>query len=178
MTDYSLIFDNHLDLESKTIYVTGEITDDSATKFVKAFHILDRISAPINLWINSPGGDWDAGMAMISTIKNSRCSVTGVVHGVAASMASVVLQACDNRKMSSRAYLLLHDGSTGHEETHARNFERFAEKAKQDRELMYRLYAEKSDQPVSYWRRICQLDTYLSAEKSLELGLVDSLLKI
>lgn len=180
MTDHhSLIFDNHLDLENKRIYVTGEINDESAAKFIKAFHLLDRqpnANHPINLFINSSGGDWDSGMAMIGVIESSRCAVHASVYGLAASMASIILQACDLRLINSRAYLLLHDGSTGHEETHARNFERFAEKSKQDREQMYRIYAEKSNQPVSYWRRVCQLDSYLSPEKSLELGLVDNII--
>lgn len=178
MSDISLFYDNDIELSSRTLYLGTEINEESASKIIKGILLLNKKNPneSINLLINSNGGDWDQGMAMFSIIENSEAPITATVIGSASSMATVILQACHERYIDKYAYLMLHDGTTGHEETHARNFERYAEQSRHAREVMYGIYASRSNKPTSYYRRLCQLDSYLLPEKALELELVDGII--
>lgn len=69
-------------------------------------------SAPMTIYINSGGGDVFAGIAIHSILKRHTGRKTGVVDGLAASIASVILMACDEIVMASGAQIMIHKPST------------------------------------------------------------------
>lgn len=166
-------------MNSRRLYILGEINEELVKEFIKEFHNLVSQSAekPIDIYINSEGGSWTDGMAIFSLIRRSPCIMNGIVLGSAQSMATVVLQACDHRVVDKDATIMLHDGTDGvPDETHARNLEKYAEQSKAVRERMYRIYSEKSNKDTAYWRRNITIDFFLNPEKALELGLVDEII--
>lgn len=166
-----------LDTANRLIYLGSEINEESAGKFIKSLSILSNLNhKPIDIILNSGGGDWEQGMAIFSFIRRCPAVTRITVVGHAQSMASVILQAGTVRMIDPDAYLMLHDGSLGLSETNARDFEKFAEQSKITRERMYRIYSSKSKKPVSYFRRVCLNDFYVTPERALELGLVDKVL--
>lgn len=171
------LLEHDLDIDNRLIYLGSEINEDSAGKFIKSFNVLILSNdKPIDIILNSGGGDWEHGMAIYSVIRRSPVYVTITVLGQAQSMASIILQAADERIIDQDAYLMLHDGSVGLGDTNARDFEKYAEQSKMSRERMYKIYAERSNKPSSYYRRVCLNDFYVDPARALELGLVDKII--
>lgn len=70
-------------------------------------------TAPLTVYINSGGGDVFAGIAIHSILKRHTGKKTGVVDAMAASIASVILMACDEIVMNSGAQIMIHKPMTG-----------------------------------------------------------------
>lgn len=69
-------------------------------------------NADLTVYINSGGGDVFAGIAIHSILSRHTGHKKGIVDGLAASIASVILMACDEIVMSSGAQLMIHKPST------------------------------------------------------------------
>lgn len=135
---------------------------------------------PILVQINSPGGNVTDGLAIYDTIMRLRRkghSVTTHGMGFVASMASVLLQAGDERVMDARAKLMLHEGSiqlngnanlTSGEREDIESFSKLLTK-----DIVSILTERSNLTPArlnSKWRR---KDWYLTAQEALDLGFVD-----
>lgn len=174
-------FDYQVHVESRTIFV-GDGEDDEidpkvACAVTKAFHVLTDASKerPITVYINSFGGCWFSGMAIYDVIKNCPCRVTAYVVGAAMSMGSIILQAADERIIYPNGTIMVHDGYETRVGDIPQTFVNWAEYSKKTRNRMYKIYAERSGKPVSFWRRKCSADLILSAQEAKNLGLVDSI---
>lgn len=63
----------------------------------------------VKIEINSPGGLIVPGLAMANSIKNSKAHVVAHVTGIAASMASVVMCACDEIQLEEGSFVMMHN---------------------------------------------------------------------
>ena len=63
----------------------------------------------VKIEINSPGGLIVPGLAMANSIKNSKAHVVAHVTGIAASMASVIMCACDEIQLEEGAFVMMHN---------------------------------------------------------------------
>lgn len=108
-------------IETREIYLHGVDSgeDDAGTdyrmamRFIKNFRFLESLNdKPIIVHQYNIGGDWSAGMAVYDTIMYSDCHVNFVMHGIAASMGSIIPQAADTRLMMPNCCMLIHFGST------------------------------------------------------------------
>lgn len=135
---------------------------------------------PIIVQINSPGGNVTDGLAIYDTIMRLRRKghyVTTHGMGFVASMASVLLQAGDERVMDTRAKLMLHEGAlslsgnvnlTSGEREDIETFSKLLTK-----DIVSILTERSTLTPArlnSKWRR---KDWYLTAQEALDLGFVD-----
>lgn len=174
----SEFFDHHLHVPSRTLYLgdvgeAEEIDQRLAANVIKALHILERINKkPIEILINTVGGDTHAGLAIFDAIHDSACWVVGRVVGSAMSMGAVILQACDERVMHPNSIMMLHDGSTSIYDS-ARNVEAWSDFYKAQRHLFYAILAKRTSRTAKYWERRCLTDYLLSARKALSERLID-----
>lgn len=85
-------------LEDRIVFVTGEITDETANVVVAQLIYLEGKDPKkdISMYINSPGGSISAGMAILDTMKYISCDVSTICIGCCASMAAVLL-ACGTK---------------------------------------------------------------------------------
>lgn len=102
----------------KKFSLIGEITDFdyhgiwgdyNSPKPLKAW--LDTLTPgeEAEIEINSPGGLVVQGVEMANAIKNCKAKVVAHVTGIAASMASVIVCACDSIEMEEASFLMIHD---------------------------------------------------------------------
>jgi ATP-dependent Clp protease protease subunit len=174
-------FDYSVHVESRTLFVgdggDGEIDADAANRVIMGFHLLTEASKekPIAVYINSFGGCWFNGMAIFDVIKSCPCPVTAYVLGAAMSMGSIILQAADERIIYPNGTIMVHDGYESRTGDIPQTFVNWAEYSKKTRNSMYRIYADRSGKPVSFWRRKCAADLILTAQEAKALGLVDSI---
>jgi len=81
-------------LKTRSVMLTGEITKESADVVIRNLLVLDSESSEmITVYINSPGGDVDAGFAIYDAVRYISSPVTMVGLGLVASAASLVLLA-------------------------------------------------------------------------------------
>ena len=133
---------------------------------------------PITININSPGGSVTHGLALFDAIQRLRRDghfITVRGSGLVASMASVLLQAGDERVMDKRAKLLIHEGSTSlRGDMTAGEMEDVQFFGKVLRDDILDIYVERSNmtrrQIETKWKR---RDWLLTADEALKYGFVD-----
>jgi len=103
-----------------TIYLDGTIGGKKigvdADESVSAAAFREQLAAAcdaetIRVEINCEGGVVTDGMSMYNALRACKAHKIGVVTGIAASMASVVLMACDEIRIAKGAYIMIHDPS-------------------------------------------------------------------
>ena len=81
-------------LKTRSLLLSGEINKDSADKLIKDLLVLEAESnEPVRIFINSPGGDVDAGFAIYDMVRFVKCPVIMIGMGLVASAASLILLA-------------------------------------------------------------------------------------
>lgn len=180
------------DVASRTVWV-GSRTDDEgddigidgrlAEKAIKGIYQLVRASKekPIKIIINNPGGDVYHGMAIYDVMKACPCHIRAFVLGQACSMASVILQAADERILAPHATIMFHEGYEGHATNHpriVRNWVKYEEKfGKKLDKILYEAITEKiPDFSKERFDKMNQFDKPLFAEEAVELGLADRIM--
>lgn len=103
---------------NRNIFIEGEINQESACDFVKKIMLLTQESTdkPIDVLINSPGGEINTGLLMYDVIRASRASIRMFCIGRAYSMGAVLF-ICGNhgRYMLPHIELMLHEPLLGNQ---------------------------------------------------------------
>lgn len=131
-----------------------------------------KVEGPLNLHLNSPGGDVFDGMAVYSALKRRTESTTVVVDGLAASIASVIALGADKVVMAPKAKMMIHDGWTA-AAGNAQDFKKLVALLDDTSNTIASVYADKAGSGVEFWRERMQEETWYSAEEALAAGLID-----
>ena len=161
----------------RTVEIFGDIDHDMFINVFKNLHVLDGTQGTINIFINSEGGCVTSGRAIYDAIKGCQNYVRMMVYGEASSMASIILQAADERLMAPGSYIMIHAGeeaTSGHPE----NKKRWDEFLKKEEEWAYGVYLEKIKHVKPRFSKkklqdLLRFDTILYAKDAIELGLAD-----
>lgn len=158
---------------SADVYIEGVIGED-----VTAANVREQIAAAkgaksLTVHINSEGGVITEGMAIYAALRSFDGPKTGIVEGIAASMASVVLQACDQRVVNKGAFVMIHNPSAtaGGE---ARDLRSTADLLDKMRGEILDIYEARSGQQRSELEEMVNAETYFTAEEAVAAGLADS----
>lgn len=141
--------------------------------------MLDEIdSSEIHVHFNSPGGSVFDGLAIHASIKAHKAKVTGYVDGVAASAASFILQACDNRVSTRNAQIMIHDAKA-YAGGNAQQMRNAADTLDRISDNIADIYAVRSGQTksASEFRNMMKAgDKWYNGNEALDDGLVDEVL--
>lgn len=133
---------------------------------------LAGLSGPLEVHINSGGGDvWD-GISIKNAIETHKGHVTTVVDGIAASIASVIAQAGTERVMMPGSMLMIHEAFT----YAAGNSAELAKTAATLDEVSANLaaiYARSAGGTADQWRAAMKEETWYTADQAVEAGLAD-----
>ncbi len=161
-------------LKTRSILLSGEINKESADEIIKQLLVLEGESDdPIKLYINSPGGDVDAGYAIFDMVRFITAPVTMVGMGLVASAAVLVLLAvpAERRVALPNSTYLIHQPMSGMRgvatdiEIHAQYLERL--RAKLDS-----LIASETGKSVEEVANDTDRDHWLTSDEALHYGLV------
>lgn len=135
-------------------------------------------AGPIDVRINSGGGDVFDGVAIHSLLARHSGTVTVHIDGLAASAASFIAMAGDRIVMARNAFLMIHDGMTftyGNADTH-RSSADLLDKVSGN---IADMYAERAGEDVEHWRALMTVNgedgTWYTGQEALEAGLVDDI---
>lgn len=164
-------------LDKRIVMLFGPIDKVLAQKIIAQLLYLDTIgSDPILMVINSPGGDADAGFAILDIIRALKSPVKTLANGIAASAATVVLLASKKelRFATKNARLLIHQPSTGTQGT-ASDIEIQAKAIRELRKVGSQLIADQTGKTFEQVEKDIHRDYWMSAEESKNYGLVSKL---
>lgn len=134
---------------------------------------LDEISASeVICAINCPGGDVFDGIAIYNALRTHPAKVTTRVDALAASAASVIVQAGEERVMLSSSQMMIHD-AWGIAVGNAGDMRDFAELLDKQSDTLATIYAERSGKSVDDFRSLMAAETWMSDEEAVEQGLAD-----
>lgn len=178
-TDFDILMEDGIDIRGRTIYLQGEVEEDNIYKFVKLIRYLDKTDGDITVVLDSRGGDVNLGFAAYDAIKCCTSPVEIKVIGVAHSMGSVILQAADNRVMTKHSRLMVHRGSM-EVDGHFTDVKRAVKENDEIDKICVDIYFEKMLEKDKNFKKaqlekFMDFDTYFSAERALELGLIDEI---
>lgn len=142
----------------------------SAAEFAKE---LDAVTATeIEVQISSPGGDVFDGIAIYNALRAHPAKVTTRVDGLAASAASVIVQAGENRVMLSASQMMIHE-AWGLTVGSAEEMRKYADVLDRQSDVLAGIYAERSGKDAAEFRAMMTEDTWLTDEQAVEAGLAD-----
>ena len=134
---------------------------------------LDAITAPeIEVQINSPGGDVFDSIAIYNALRAHPARVTMRVDGIAASAASVIVQAGDHRVMLSASQVFIHE-AWGLAVGSAEEMRAFADMLDKQSDVIAGIYANRSGESAEHFRSLMAAETWLTDAESVEAGLAD-----
>ena len=166
-------------LKDRIVFLGREVDAALANVVIAQLLFLDAEdpAKDIMLYINSPGGDFTAGLAIYDTMQFLHCDVATVVTGRAASMASFLLAAGAKGKRSAlpHASVLIHQPLAGFQ-GQATDIEIHAREILRARETFNELYAKHTGQPVDTIARDTERDNFMTAEQAKSYGIVDEVL--
>ena len=176
-TQFKYLLKNNIDIPSRTIFLTGEITTKSVKETIKNLYVLEQLDdkETITLIINSGGGDEDQAFALIDAIRTTTASVTGKATGQCCSAALGVLAICDLRIASKYCLFMHHASSQGMGYQKLQGLKTELDAARKRDKQFDNLLAEFTEKPYSFWSSFKYEDYYFFADEALELGLVDSI---
>lgn len=169
-------------VDERIIFVTGEINMETATVVIAQLLYLDSVdnSKEINLYINSPGGEVDSGMAIYDTMQLIKSPVKTIAVGLAASMGAMLLSggAPGMRCALPHANIMIHQ-PLGGAQGQQTEIEIVANHIKETRETLEQLLIERSDGKLTLENIKSQTerDNYLTPQKAMELGIIDEIVK-
>lgn len=163
------------------IYIYGEIADlkwfDEDVTPTDIKEELDKLKDvdSVNVYVNSPGGNVFAGVAIYNELKRFNKPVTSYIDGLAASIASLIVLAADKVVMPSNAMMMIHNpwmcvcGD-------ANGFRELADKLdKITDNVLIETYQAKTGLKKDKLKEMLDKETWLSGEEAVELGFADVL---
>ena len=136
---------------------------------------LQKHSGDVTVFINSPGGDVFAASQIYTMLRNHSGKVTVKIDGIAASAASVVAMAGEETLISPTGMLMCHNPMTCAMGNKA-DMEKAIALLDEVKESIINAYAEKSHLSRNKIARLMDEETWMNAEKALQLGFVDGIL--
>nr|YP_010884758.1 ATP-dependent protease proteolytic subunit [Viola labradorica]WIW76467.1 ATP-dependent protease proteolytic subunit [Viola labradorica] len=121
------------------------------------------------LFINSPGGWVIPGMAIYDTMQYVRPDIQTVCMGLAASMGSIILV---GGKITKRR-VMIHQPSAAYSEGQVAEFVLEAEELLKLREILTKVYAQRTGKPLWIVSEDMERDTFMSATEAQAHGIVD-----
>lgn len=137
---------------------------------------VEAITAPeIEVQLNSPGGDVFDGIAIFNLLRAHDARIITRVDGLAASAASVIAQAGDQRIMVEASQMMIHE-AWGLAIGPADEIRAFADLLDRQNEVIANIYASRSDGDAKKFRDLMAAETWLTHDGAVELGLADEVL--
>ncbi|MFF4651884.1 ATP-dependent Clp protease proteolytic subunit [Streptacidiphilus sp. ASG 303] len=166
--------------EERVIFLGSQIDDVSANDIMAQLLCLESMDPDrdISVYINSPGGSFTALTAIYDTMQFVKPDISTVCMGQAASAAAVLLAAGTPGKRMAlpNARVLIHQPYTETGRGQVSDLEIQAKEILRMREQLETLLAKHSKKEIEQIREDIERDKILTAEETLEYGLVDQII--
>jgi ATP-dependent Clp protease protease subunit len=165
-------------LKTRTILLSGEIRKGLAEKTIRQLLLMEAMGDdPVRIFIDSPGGDADAGYAIFDMIRFIRPPVWTIGMGLVASAAAIIQLAAPKQRRVGlpNSHYLIHQPLSGIRgvatdiEIHARELDKLREK-------INRLIADETSNPFSQVEKDTDRDYWMNAQEAVKYGLISKVI--
>lgn len=179
-------------MKDRIIMLNGPVEDSMANLIVAQMLYLesDNAEKDINLYINSPGGQVTAGLAIYDTMQYIKNDVRTIVMGQACSMGSFLAQAGTpgKRIVLPESRTMIHrvssgtpgtSGSVHVQELQFEDAKRHYEESQKINKRLTELYVKHNTQGKTYEElfETMKFDTFLTAKEAVENGFADQVVE-
>ena len=165
--------------EERILFMNGVIAEDSwFDDDVTPALFKDELNAgtgDITLWINSPGGDCVAAAQIFNMLSEYPGKITVKIDGLAASAASVIAMAGTEVWMSPVSMMMIHNPATVAWGDHS-EMKKAMELLDAVKESIINAYVRKTGQSRAKLSHLMDAETWMDANKAVELGFADDIL--
>ena len=133
-------------------------------------------SGPVTVWLNSPGGDCVAASQIYSMLMDYKGDVTIKIDGIAASAASVIAMAGTKVLMAPTALMMIHNPITMAYGNHD-DMQKAIEMLDEVKESIINAYEIKTNLSRAKLSHLMDTETWMNANKAIELGFADDILE-
>ncbi len=166
-------------LKERIVFLGTPIFDQVANSIIAQLLHLEREDPErdISIYINSPGGQVHAGLAIMDAMQLNRCDVATYCVGVCASMATVLLSAGTPGKRYSMPHSTIHmHQAMGGAQGQASDIEIEAREAIRINDKLRNILATNTGQDPERIRRDFDRNFYMTAQQAVEYGVIDEIL--
>ena len=167
-------------LKERIIFIGGPIDDYMANIIIAQLLFLESEDPKkdITLYVNSPGGGIQAGLAIVDTMNHIKPDVSTVCMGMSASMGAVILSqgAKGKRFALPNAEVMIHQPLTG-VEGQASDIEITAKHIISLKNKLYDMFAKVTGKTKAQIEKDSDRDYWMSADEAKKYGIVDSVIK-
>ena len=167
-------------LKNRIIFVGTQITDQTANLIVAQLLYLNNedSEAPIKMYINSPGGQIYAGLAIYDTMQMISNPINTVAVGVTASFGTVLLSAGTTGQRFALPHATIHlHQPLGGVQGQATDIEIQANEIMRLRKKLNEILAKHTGQAEEKIKADTERDYWLTAQDAVKYGLVDKVLE-
>lgn len=167
-------------LKTRQIILSGEINKELAEKIVSQLLILEADDAEktIYMYIDSPGGDVDAGFAIFDMIRFIKAPVVLIGMGLIASAATLVLLAVpkENRIGLPNSRYLIHQPMSGMQGV-ATDIEIHAKEMEKTRAILNKIIADETGTSLEQVTKDTERDYWLDSQEAVKYGLISKIIE-
>jgi ATP-dependent Clp protease, protease subunit len=166
-------------LRERIIFLGQPIDDQIANLIIAQLLYLEREddSKDIHLYINSPGGSINAGLAIYDTMQLVRSDVATFCVGMAASMGTVLLVAgADGKRYATPNSTIHMHQARGGASGAAADVEIMAKEILREQQIIREILANRTGQPLERIVRDSDRDYFMDAAQAKEYGIIDEIL--
>ena len=166
-------------LKDRIVFLGQEVDDYVINLLIAQMLFLDKEDrhAPIEFYINSPGGSVTAGLALYDVMHTISAPVNTTCVGLAASMGAVLLAGgTGERTALPHSRIMIHQVSSGFRGTSADMRIQVNETNKLEDQLI-QILATKTGQTKEQIAKDCDRDCYMSAVEAKDYGLIDAVIE-
>ena len=163
-------------LDQRVLELMTSVDAESCAVVIRGLLHLQRqdSTTPITLYINSPGGEVQSGLALYDVMHAVSCPIRTVCLGMAASMGALLFIAGDEREILPHSRVMIHDpligaGAGGS----ALSVKARADDLMRIRDITAGVIARHSGMSIERVFELTASDTYFEAEEAVEAGLAD-----
>lgn len=169
-------------LDRRTIFVSEGINSVVAKRVINQLLTMDleKPGTPINLFLNSPGGEVNSGFAIYDTMRFLKSEVRVINTGLCASIATIINIAAkkQNRFSMPNCKFLIHQPLIpGQIYGQASDIEIHAREILKTRQKINELLSKECGQPIAKVEKDTSRDYWMSASEALEYGLVHKIVE-
>ncbi len=162
---------------NRKLFLFGTIDEQMVYTFTaQMLYLMEDEQSPIDIYINSPGGEVNSGLAIYDLIQSCTAPINMYCIGMAASMGALILAG----GQKGRRYILPHSQVMIHEPMipggvggSASSIKSTADSILKTRELLNGIMAKHTGKSIKQMDRATDHDNYMSADQAVRFGLCD-----
>lgn len=163
-------------LKERVVFIVGSITDHVANLVVAQLLYLESENPDkdIHLYVNSPGGEVNSGLAVYDTMQFIKPDVSTVCTGQAASMGAVILAggASEKRFALPHSRIMIHQPWGGFQ-GQATDIDIHAKEILKIRERLNQILSKHTGRDLDVVQSDTERDNFMSGDEAAEYGIID-----